>query len=80
MAAAAIRPQRSTVGNPVHHVGGCGLRIPSPHPECQAWAGSNYNAAELRTTTLSSGPVRVRVVWLVCHGCGRTVQRSESAA
>jgi hypothetical protein len=80
VAAAAIRPQRSTLGNPIHHVGGCGLRIPSPHPECQAWAGSNYNAAELRTTTLSSGPVRVRVVWLVCHGCGQTVQRSESAA
>ena len=79
MAAAAIRPQRSTLSNPVHHGGGCGLRIPSPHPECQAWA-EPYSAAELRTTTLSSGPVRVRVVWLVCHGCGLTVRRSETAA
>jgi hypothetical protein len=79
VAAAAIRPQSSSLGNPVHHAGGCGLRVPSPHPDCQAWA-EPYSAAELRTTTLSSGPVCVRIVSLVCHGCGRTVQRSESAA
>jgi hypothetical protein len=77
--AADALPQHRALGKPVHHDGGCGERIPSPHPRCQAWA-EPYNAAELRTTTLSSGPARVRVVWLVCHGCGLTVQRSESAA
>ena len=53
----------------VRHGGmhGCGERIPSPHAACQAWAAP-YNAAEIVTTT---GPARVRVSWLICHGCGR---------
>jgi len=68
----------STTPRPVGHGGGCGLRIPSPHPECQAWA-EPYLAAEFRRTTMTSG-ARVTVVWIDCHVCGRTVQRSETAA
>ncbi len=65
---------------PVHHAGPCGLRIRSPHPACQDWAGPNYNPAELRATTLTSGPARVRVLWIVCHGCGTVRQASEATA
>jgi hypothetical protein len=77
--AADALPQHRALGKPVHHDGGCGERIPSPHPECQAWA-EPYNAAEIRRTSLTSaGPVRVIVMWIDCHVCGRTVQRSETA-
>ena len=70
----------STAPRPVGHGGGCGLRIPSPHPECQAWA-EPYLAGEIRRSALTgAGTVRVVVLWVDCHRCGGTVQRSESAA
>jgi hypothetical protein len=65
--------------HPVRHGGACGARIPSPHPGCQALTAP-YLAGELRSTTLTSGPTRVRVVWTVCHVCGDVRQRSEASA
>ena len=63
---------------PVKHRSACGLRVPSPHADCQAWAAP-YLAGELRRSTMTSG-ARVTVLWVDCHVCGVTVQRSESAA
>lgn len=47
--------------HPVHHAWGCGLRIASPHPRCQATLAP-FKAAELIEDHHGG-------VSILCHGC-----------
>jgi hypothetical protein len=48
--------------HPVPHGGACGIRIPSPHPVCQALAEPVY-AAEILADRLEGRSI-------ACHVCG----------
>jgi len=73
-----LRDQYATALHVVKHDGGCGDRIRSPHPRCQALA-EPFLAAERVTIGRSSiGPVRV--VMIRCHGCGVTWNGTEATS
>lgn len=79
MPATDVHPQSSPRPRPVNHAGACGVRVPSPHPECQAIFGPHYNGGELvRVSRTSMGLVNVVIVR--CHGCGGVSQGTETTA